>query len=431
MKRLALLKEEIDKCVKCGTCRSICPTTRVIGREQASARGKLTLIGSYLDGGLPLSETYLKYLKECTLCGGCRDVCPAGVKTTEVFIAARADAVRKEGLPFVASFVLKNLLDSSKLMPLALRFASRVKGLVFKDSAVENGLISRFSLPLIGSGRLVPELAPTFFMDLPEVRALSGYGGKDRTPPTGSAKVAFFAGCGVNYLMPQVGTASIDAIKRAGGAIVVPSGQVCCGMPAYYTGDVETAKRLALKNIEVFESHPSDYIVTSCATCSYGLKAVFKKLLGEEGPEVLARVDAFTSKVRDITELLSNDLKFTPEARAVGKGGEPKKVVTYHDPCHLNRSQGIRAQPRALLAGVESIELREMKFPCSCCGLGGGLSFSNYELSIDIARRKAESVRDSGADIVATACPGCIVQIRDGLHRYGVDAKVVHVVELL
>jgi Fe-S oxidoreductase len=105
--------------------------------------------------------------------------------------------------------------------------------------------------------------------------------------------------------------------------------------------------------------------------------------------------------------------------------------VTYHDPCHLNRSQGIRAEPRELLASKDSLEFRAMKFPCSCCGLGGGVGFTNYELSADIARRKAESVRGSGADIVATACPGCIVQIRDALHRNGVDAKVAHVVELL
>ena len=428
MKGLLSLRDEVDKCVRCGTCRSICPTTRVIGRETASARGKLTLIGAYLDGGLGLSELFLKHIKECTLCGGCRDVCPVGVKTTDVFLAARAEAVEKGGQSFAASFVMKNLLDSPKLMPWALRLASRLKGLVFKDSVVDNGLISRFSLPLIGGGRLVPELAPTFFMDRAEVKALSsGFSGGSGT---GGARVAFFAGCGVNYLMPQVGTASIEAVKRTGSPVVVPDGQVCCGMPAYYSGDLKTARRLALKNITAFEEFKADYIATACATCSYALKAVFKKLLSDEGDEVRSRVEAFTSRVRDITELLANELKYVSSTEDPGVEAE-KKIVTYHDPCHLNRSQGIRAEPRELLASKSSIEFRAMKFPCSCCGLGGGVGFTNYELSADIARRKAESVRGSGADIVATACPGCIVQIRDGLHRHGVDAKVVHVVELL
>ncbi len=329
--------------------------------------------------------------------------------------------------------------EKSRIL-IALRLASRLKGLVFKDSVVENGLIARFSLPLIGGGRLVPELAPTFFMDLDEVKALA-------SPPTGrpgpaekdTVRVAFFAGCGVNYLMPQVGTASIKAIKRTDASVAVPQGQVCCGMPAYYSGDLKTARRLALKNIEAFEELKADYIATACATCSYGLKEVFKKVLADEGPEVIARVEAFTGKVRDITELLVNELKYVSfvekpgmeKSGAGAKGEEGRKVVTYHDPCHLNRSQGIRAEPRELLTSNKSLEFKAMKFPCSCCGLGGGVGFTNYELSADIAARKAESVRGSGADVVATACPGCIVQIRDGLHRHGVEARVAHVVELL
>ena len=437
MKELSGFKEEVDKCVRCGACRSICPTTRVIGRETASARGKLTLIGAYLDGELGFTDLFLKHLKECTLCGGCRDVCPAGVKTTDVFIAARAEAVEKGTQSFAASFVMKNLLDSSKLMPWALRLASRLKKLVLKDSVVENGLLSRFSLPLIGGGRLVPELASTFFMDRADVKALAedtaGSGGSTGLGGLGGPRVAFFAGCGVNYLMPQVGTASIKAITKVGSPVVVPKAQVCCGMPAYYSGDLKTAKRLALKNIEAFEEIEADYIATACATCSYALKVVFKKLLSDEGPELRARVEAFTVRVRDITELLVNELKYLSSSPtgASGAGEGNKRIVTYHDPCHLNRSQGIRAEPRELLASKSSLDFKAMKFPCSCCGLGGGVGFTNYELSADIARRKAESVKGSGADIVATACPGCIVQIRDSLHRHGVDAKVAHVVELL
>lgn len=443
MKELSNLRDEIDKCVRCGTCRSICPTTRIIGRETASARGKLTLIEAYLDGELELSKSFLKHIKECTLCGGCRDVCPAGVKTTDVFVAARAESVEKGAQSLAASFVMKNLLNSSKLMPWALRLASRLKGLVFKDSVVENGLISRFSLPLVGGGRLVPELASTFFMDLPEVKALGtdGVGAEGDASSTGlgGPRIAFFAGCGVNYLMPQVGTASLKAIGKTGSSVVVPEAQLCCGMPAYYSGDMKTARRLALKNIEAFEEAGADYIATACATCSHALKNVFKGIFSDDAdssPELLARVEAFTGKVRDITELLVNELKYTSSSTDVsgdlsGTGAGKKRVVTYHDPCHLNRSQGIRAEPRELLDSNDSLKFKAMKFPCSCCGLGGGVAFTNYELSTEIGRRKAESVRDSGADIVATACPGCIVQIRDGLHRHGVDARVAHVVELL
>jgi glycolate oxidase iron-sulfur subunit len=431
MKELKELIDDIDKCVRCGTCRSICPTTRVSGRETGSARGKLTLIDAYLKGEIGMTEAYLKHLKECTLCGGCRDVCPAGVRTTDIFTAARADNVMKDGLPLAASFVMKNLLDSPRLMPLALKLAGRLKGLVFKESGEETGLISRFSLPVIGNNRLMPPLADTFFLDLPEVVRLSGSRGE--AGRIGAPRVAFFAGCGVNYLMPKVGTASLDCMERSGAELLVPRGQVCCGMPAYYSGDTKTARKLALQNIEVFEKHDFDLIATSCATCSHGLKNVFKKLIEDESPEVRARAEKFASRVRDVTELLAGELGFIEKAveGKGGGGGGDGRIVTYHDPCHLNRNQGIRREPRDLLAKSSGLTYKDMRSPCSCCGLGGGLTYTNYEMSIEITRRKAESVRESGADVVATACPGCIVQLKDGLYRYGVDAKVVHVVELL
>ncbi|HLC18622.1 MAG TPA: (Fe-S)-binding protein [Thermodesulfobacteriota bacterium] len=432
-KLLSELKAETEKCVRCGTCRSICPTFRVIGRETASARGKLSLIRAYREGEIGLTENYLRHIKECTLCGGCRDACPSGVDTVEVFQAARADAVAREGLPFAASFVLKNMLDYTTLSARALKFVTRFKGLVFKDSATEHGLLSRFSLPLIGNNRLVPELADTFFLDLPEVKRLAANPGTGRAGGAGAeragkktARVAFYAGCGVNFLMPNVGVASIKAVQKTDSEVVVPPGQVCCGMPAFYMGDVETARALAFKNLEAFEAVEADYIATSCATCSHGLKNVFRKLLSSEDPALEKRVDAFCSRVRDITELLAGELRFEG-----GGKGRDRQVVTYHDPCHLNRNQGIRSQPRELLKGTADLEFREMKFPCSCCGLGGGLSLFNYDLSMEIAERKAESIRATGADVVATACPGCIVQLRDALHRYGVRAKVAHVVELL
>ena len=427
MKRLVEMKEELNKCVKCGTCRAICPTFRILGVESASARGKMTLIDAYLKGEITHSDAYLRHLKECTMCGACKDTCPSGVNTTGLIMAARAEVIEKQGMSFAASFVMKSLLDPGKLIPVALKFASRLQGLIMKDASASSGLIARFSMPMptLG-GRLIPALAKTFFLDMPEVRRLDR-AGKLQDGVLDAKKVAFYAGCGVNYLMPEVGLASIDVLKRAGAQVTVPGAQVCCGMPAFSMGDVTTAKAMALKNLEIFESGDYDYIATSCATCGQGLKGLFKKLLGND-PKLAARVDDFSKKVRDITELLVNDLRYKPDGSGKDNAGV---TVTYHDPCHLNRAQNIRRQPRELIAGAKGVTFKEMKHPCSCCGLGGGLSTSNYELSIEIARRKAESVRDTGADVLVTACPGCIVQLRDALHQYGVKAKVAHVVELL
>jgi glycolate oxidase iron-sulfur subunit len=293
----------------------------------------------------------------------------------------------------------------------------------FKGSSIESGLLSRFSLPVIGGGRLVPRFAKTVFLEMPEIRGMAS---APEAGATARAKVAFYAGCGVNFLMPEVGLKSIGVLKEAGASVSVPDGQVCCGMPVYSAGDIGTAREMAVKNLEAFEEGGFDFITTSCATCGYGLKTLFAKLIGED-PLYRDRVERFSAKVRDITELLVNELGFKRDAGS----NKPRTVVTYHDPCHLGRAQGVREEPRRLISMAKGAGLKEMKNPCACCGLGGGLSVSNYELSAEISRRKAENVKKSGASIVATACPGCMVQLRDALHRANVNAEVRHVVELL
>lgn len=424
MNTLDRLKDEISKCVRCGTCRSVCPTFKAIGRETACARGRVTLVEHRLNGTIDLNENYLRHIKECTLCGACKSNCPNGVDTVMIFAGARAEAVEKEGMPFAASVVFKNLLESNRL-PLALRLAGRLQGALFRDAGESAGLLSRFPLPLVGSGRLVPPLAKTPFLELPEVKALGGP--EARTERIGKeARVAFYAGCGVNYLMPGLGSTSLEVLKRAGAETVVPAGQVCCGMPAYAMGDLHTARAMALKNLEIFESGDFDFITTSCATCGHGLKSLFVEMLRDD-QELKKRAEVLSTKVRDISELLVNELGFKGRGRGLGRDVK----VTYHDPCHLGRAQGVREEPRDLAASSPGVTLKEMKNPCSCCGLGGGLSLTNYDLSMEIARRKAENIRNSGAEFVVTACPGCMVHLRDGLHRFGVDAKVAHVVELL
>lgn len=420
MKPLELLKHEIDKCVRCGTCRSTCPTTKVLGIETASPRGRVSLVSAFSKGEIGLSETYLKHLRECTLCGACRTNCPNDVDTVSIFAAARAEAMEKQGVPLAASLAFRGLKDPGGVVGMGLKIASRLQGLLFKDATAGPGLVSRFSLPLVGNGRLVPPLAKTFFLDLPEVKSLSG------TVEGNRPRVAFYAGCGVNYLMPWVGTKSIELIKKAGADVEVPGGQACCGMPAYAMGDLASAREMALKNLEALESSGADFIATSCATCGHGLKAIMPELLSGD-PALKLRAEKVASRVRDISELLLNELGF----RGKGSGDGPKTIVTYHDPCHLGRAQGLREEPRELIKMGRGTALKEMKNPCLCCGLGGGLMYTNYELSMEIAAKKAENIKKSGADVVATACPGCIIQLKDGLHRAGLQTEVKHVVELL
>ena len=416
------LLEEAAKCVRCGACKSACPTFDVLRREPSSPRGRVSLIEARLRGVEGMKDAYVKHIKECTLCGSCLSACPKGVNVPQLVLGARCSQSEDELIPSVFPLAAKNLLGAEGLAPAlvktVMKAAGKLQGVFLKGAGSGEGLVTRFSLPFVGDGRLLPELPEVFFLDRPDISAM-----KD-VKKGATSRVGFFVGCGINYILPSIGEATIKALDSSGATVAVPAEQVCCGMPALSSGDVQAAKELALRNIEAFEKLELDYIVTSCATCGHALKSVFKDVLSGEGIEIRQKAEAFASKVRDITELLTKELIYE------AKGERKEGTVTYHDPCHLKKYQGITEEPRELLAKSGHV-FKGMKNPCKCCGLGGGLIFTNYELSMKIAEKKAMSIKASGADIVATACPGCIIQLKDACHRYGVDAKVVHVVELL
>ena len=443
LSQLSTLNSQLSNCVLCGTCRGVCPTFDVARREPASARGKVALCDALLKKEINISGGFIKHMTECVQCMACYESCPNDVNVPDIILAARREIVKENGLPFIKSLTLRNFLDSERLMPAVMKFASNLQGLFFKGVPEESGLHRRFPLPLIDERRLMPPLADTFFLERRALTVEKGRKGEREKgrkilspirPFTDSPiRVGFFAGCLINYMLPNIGEASLKLIEKAGASVIVPLDQHCCGMPALGMGDVETAKSLALKNLEAFEQYKLDYITTACATCGDGLRRRFKELLGDEYPE---RVNAFCSKVRDITELLVRELRVGSGEWRKGhtslgsKLSAPGSVITYHDPCHLNRGQGIKDAPRELIE-ISGARFKEMSHPCRCCGLGGSFNITDYDFSMEIARSKAEDIKNTGADIVATACPGCMIQIKDGLHQIGVKAKVLHVVELL
>lgn len=451
MKNLTDYIPELAMCVRCGTCRSTCPTVITIGRETASARGKLSLIDAYINGEIALSDTFIKHISECLLCGACRQSCPNKIPVPDIIMAARAEIIGDRGLPLITSAIMKGLREPDGFVGKTLKLASFAQRALFKDSSKAGGMQSRLPLPYIQDERLVPPLAKEFFLNMVKEKSIMELPlnhpfskGEISSPPfrkgwaggfesgfssRPAPKVAFFAGCLINYVMPDIGLASLKVLEKSGASVVVPQGQTCCGMPALSMGDFEDAKALALKNLEVFEAHEVDFITTSCATCTDGLKNKFRQLLEDDGPEMKRRVDVFCSKIRDITDLLVNELKL-PEVISGRDNHAQGVVVTYHDPCHLRRGLGIKDEPRELIE-TAGFRIKEMKHPCRCCGLGGSFSITNYELSKEINMLKAEDIEGTGAEIAATACPGCIVQIRDGLHRADSKVRVKHVIELL
>ena len=301
-------------------------------------------------------------------------------------------------------------------MKMGASVAALLGPLFFKKVPETSGLRLRFPAPFIGNTRFIPEIAKKSFMDQhPEV--IPGEPGKPR--------IAFFVGCMTNFVYTDVGEAALALFRHLGCTIIIPKGQQCCGLPGMSGGDIKTVRDLAEKNLAEFEKYEVDYVMTACATCGGALHRLYPLVVGKRNPELRARLDALAAKTMDASQLL-RQLGLDPSE--TGSGEELR--VTYHDPCHL-RTHGISKQPRDLLKGTPGVELVEMDGADRCCGLGGTFNVYHYDSSMAINNGKSEAIAATGAQVVATGCPGCMMQLADGLKQHGSKVDVVHTLQLL
>ena len=225
-------------------------------------------------------------------------------------------------------------------------------------------------------------------------------------------------GCAKNYIFQNIGESTIEVLQHNGIEVVMVEDELCCGIPFLSNGDRATASTLARKNIECFTSLDVDAVITSCATCGSTLKD-YESWLGDEKAKQLS------SLVMDIHKYLAEHTDYTN-----GLGPIDKKV-TWHDPCHLSRGQGMKDEPRNILRAIPGLQFVEMRKPCNCCGFGGEVSFNDYEMSMAVARGKVEDIANSGAEELATGCPACKTHIDDALHHFDVKSEIHHTVEYL
>jgi glycolate oxidase iron-sulfur subunit len=234
-------------------------------------------------------------------------------------------------------------------------------------------------------------------------------------------RVAYFAGCATEFFFPQVGKAAIGLLNLSGVEVIFPKNQGCCGMAVHASGDIETAREMALHNLDVLSGLDADFIVTGCATCGSTLKEGWRSLITDDDRK--AAFAELAGKIRDVSEFVVQLADFKPlRYRSL----LPDNIrVTYHDPCHLARYQGIVEEPRKILKQVFGEHFVEMDNN-GCCGFGGSFNLNNYRLSSKIGREKIESIYRSKADVVITTCPGCMIQLIDGIEREGMPQRVVH-----
>ncbi len=405
------LTSEIRRCLKCGLCRSVCPVFAEVLDEGGCARGKIALIEALVDNELSLTDGFSDRLSKCLNCKSCMEACPSGIRVDELVIAARAEIFKRGRFPFIKKFIFRNLLRRGRLLPPVSKFLSFIERKILRCLPPSSPY--RILLPIvkIDKERNLPIFASRTFME--ECDRIIHPAGKARM------RVAFFVGCSTNLIYTSVGRATLRVLAGEGIEVVIPDGQGCCGMPVFSSGDIETGRELALKNVEAFRKHKVDAIVTSCASCGLALKKDYERILG-------LKKNPLGARVYDISEFL---VKFG-KLRFETDGLNPIKV-TYHDPCHLNRGQGITEEPRKLLEAIPNAQFIEMEESTRCCGGAGTFSLSHYDISKEIGRKKVNFVAATGADIVATACPSCMMQLDDMLKRNGLPQKVVHLIELI
>ncbi|MCL2760618.1 MAG: (Fe-S)-binding protein [Desulfuromonadales bacterium] len=415
MNHLEELDQEIKKCVKCGACRANCPAFSAWQREPAAARGKIAIAKHLVKGDIePNKETY-SIMSKCLLCGSCVEKCPNSAPTGAIVIAARELLAQKRGLTTFHKAV-GEVIKRRRMMKFGA-LAGRIFGpLFFKKVPQTSGLRLRFPLPFIGGKRHVPQIARKPFLSrYPEV--IPGDEGKP--------KILFFAGCMINFIYPEIGEAAVALLKHLGCTIIIPKEQGCCGLPGMSGGDLKTVKELAENNLAEFERYECDYIVTACASCGNALHKLYPGIVGKRNPELVARLKAVAEKTVDISVLLKK-LGFNP--KDTGAGEELK--VTYHDPCHL-RTSGITEEPRELISETPGVSFIEMENADKCCGLGGTFNVYHYDKSMDINEIKSRAAIKSGAEVLLTGCPGCMLQLSDGLKQHGSSMPVMHLVQVL
>ena len=412
------LEEQLVTCIRCGMCQSVCPLFEQTRKEADVARGKLALLTGLMDNIFSDPDGVNERLNRCLLCGSCAANCPSGVNVLEIFIKARAILAEYKGLSPAKQLIFKKMLANPGTFDTLVAWAGKVQGLFTKpDDNAQGTSCARLVSPLLADRHFLPLAKTPFHKELPE-EGLKRTGQK--------LKAAVFTGCLIDKVFPNIARSAIKVLDHHGVGLTIPAGQGCCGIPALASGDRETFTRLVDHNLALFRKERFDVLVTACATCTSTIKKLWPSVYKDADSGTEDQLEELAGKTMDINQFLVD--KAAPElADAVSPSGS--EIVTYHDPCHLKKSLGVAAQPRALLR-ASGRHLVEMAGSDKCCGMGGSFNVYHYDLSAAIGQIKQENIAATGAATLATGCPACMMQISDMLAKGKTGIRVRHPVEL-
>lgn len=410
---IAAYYDEIAQCNKCGFCQVACPIFRATGHESGVARGRLALLRAIIEGRLDWSDDIEAPLFDCLLCGACTSNCFPAIPTSDLLIRARSEYLTRVGRKSVHRLLFDHLLPYPDRLHLAARAVALSKKAGFSNLARALGLLRIFGRDFASAEDIVENLPVTAFRDRHHPGVCQGRG---KEPIIG-----YFIGCGVDIIQQSTGTATLQLLRQIGRQVQVLD-NYCCGLPAYSFGDLQIARKLAQKNMQALAFGPYDVIVTDCSSCASFLKKYPVLFSEEDGRREAAQM--FSAKVRDLTEWLNTVAAPAPATDAAVK-------VTYHDPCHASRGQGLVKEPRDILKSIPGIDYRELPEADWCCGGAGAYALSQYGLYRRVLDRKIANLKKTEADIIATSCPACIIHLSYGVRKHGLKTRVCHISEII
>jgi glycolate oxidase iron-sulfur subunit len=410
----------LQQCMHCGLCLPTCPTYDSTKVERHSPRGRIALMRSIADERLAVTKSFAQEMYFCLGCLACMTACPAGVNYAELFEHARAEAEASEVLKssrrsFIRATAIGWLLMDLKRLHFVGRLMRLYQRLGIQTAIRRSGILKLLPHRLRELEAMTPEIQPQFSHELigPVTPA------KDRK----RYRVALLTGCAQDLLFSDVNRDTAEALARNGCEVITPPSQFCCGSLHAHNGEWDLAQELARKQLDQFPPAQFDAIITNAGGCGSHLKH-FRKLLKDDSAYA-ERAALWDKKVKDIHEWLIEIGLVAPCKNTA------RQVVTYHESCHLAHGQKITSQPRQLLRAIPNLELVELTESSWCCGSAGIYNLIQPEMAEALLERKLKYIQSTKATTVATANPGCLLQLINGARKRGLNLRVVHPVTLL
>lgn len=414
-----------DDCVKCGKCKPVCTIFNINQDEATSPRGFIDLLGAYERDELELDQTAKDIFESCFLCTNCVEVCPNDLPTDMIIEQVRSDIAKKFGIAWYKRLFFF-LLRHRKTMDFLSKLGWVFQTCALKIDEKKQSALPRFSLPIVKKGRVLPFADSRSFLNKYPVN-IPATNKKEEVAKKN--KVAIFIGCMSNYTYTNTGDSLVKILKKLELDIMIPKKQLCCGAPAYFTGDFDTVDYLAKKNIEYFETwiDEVDAVIIPEATCSAMIKQDWEHYFHNQ-PQWKERAIKLSKKIFMATKWLENstDLKNL----LANSGKKFDQLVTYHDPCHAKKMQGVWQEPRTLLK--QNYVLKEMSDSNRCCGFGGvTMQTEKYDFAKAAGAPKAAMIKETKAQIVSAECSACRMQITNSLYLADVDVQFKNPIELI